>query len=168
MNKYQTVGARFFASIIDSILLIPISFVIRKISIQSDLSTLSVFWGEILVQFLSLLYFVLMHNFYGQTLGKMLLKVKVYDISEQPISFLQSVLRSLPTLLALVFTVNFNNPQITNGTASSVDIWVARNLTYWLATLFFLFSLANSITLLIDKKHRALHDYIAGTVVIKN
>lgn len=165
MGKYQTAGARFFASIIDGLIFLPFTYLISFFIVYTSANF--TFWLQVLLQLVSVLYFILMHNYCGQTLGKMLLKVKVLDKSEVPISFLQAILRSLPTLLVVVLTVNFNNPQISDGTASSGDIWVAKNLLGLITGLLSLFSLVNAIFLLADKKNRALHDYIAGTVVVK-
>lgn len=167
MDKYQTIGARFVASIIDTFIFLPVGYIIRPLFVSLDSSIGTAFWGEVFLQLIAVSYYILMHYYLGQTFGKMLFKVKVLDIAEQPITFLQAILRSLPTLIALVISINFNNPQILDGTANPNDIFVAKNLVFYLATGLFLFSLANAITLLVSNKHRALHDYIAGTIVIK-
>ncbi|HRH41145.1 MAG TPA: RDD family protein [Pyrinomonadaceae bacterium] len=158
MDKYQTIGARFLATIIDSLLFFFLS---------GNPWMTTTFWGQVLLQLIGVSYYILMHYYFGQTLGKMLFKIKVLDISEQPITFFQAMLRSLPALIVLVLTINFSNPQISEGTASSNDIWVAKNLLVLITGLLSLFNLANAISLLVTEKHRALHDYIAGTIVVK-
>jgi uncharacterized RDD family membrane protein YckC len=167
MDKYQTIGARFVASIIDTLIFLPVGYIIGPLFVSLDSSIGTAFWGEVFLQLIAVSYYILMHYYYGQTFGKMLFKVKVLDISEQRITFLQATLRSLPTLIALVITINFNNPQILDGHASSNDIWVAKNLLVLITGLLSLFNLANAISLLVTEKHRALHDYIAGTIVVK-
>ena len=52
------------------------------------------------------LYSVLMHGFWGQTIGKMLCGIKVIDISEKPITLFRAFLRdSVPIAIELLLVV---------------------------------------------------------------
>jgi uncharacterized RDD family membrane protein YckC len=157
MEKYNTLWRRFIALFIDSIILIPVNWGIAlALSIINILPTLitSAFTGLI-----SVLYYILMHYYFGQTVGKMAGKVKVLDDSETPVNFGQSVLRSLPQLLPVMFAFSFSTA---DETADSIALWAG--LIYGFTGLF---SIADIIVCLANDKRRALHDFIAGTIVVR-
>jgi uncharacterized RDD family membrane protein YckC len=112
------------------------------------------------------LYGVLMHGFYGQTLGKMLLKVKVLDAtSEAPISMRQAFLRDSIYIAintaALIITIYF----VLRGDQIDAESVVTANAVLLTAALVWF--LAEILTCLTNPKRRAVHDFIAGTVVVK-
>jgi uncharacterized RDD family membrane protein YckC len=154
MEKYQTFWRRFWASLIDSLILLPLTwlaaFVFSFIGVLAPL----------LAGFVSVFYYVLMHFYYGQTVGKMALKVKVVDDFEAPINLGQSLLRNLPQLFPVMFAVSFS----TAGNTSDVLLVFLVTVIQGFLTMF---SLADMIVCLANEKRRALHDFIAGTVVIR-
>lgn len=91
LSKYNTFWPRFNAALIDSLLFMAIAIGPRLIwdewrMLFSDLMADTVFLG----------YTICMHAVFGQTLGKMLYKVKVVHVSEkQGISFKQAFVRDL-------------------------------------------------------------------------
>jgi uncharacterized RDD family membrane protein YckC len=127
----------------------------------------------IIVQNLAwLAYTVNMHARYGQTYGKMVCKVMVVDhLTEGAISFRQAWLREgIPLAVSLgiicfeiylVITGGISQGQIARGVAVTMP-------GFWLlGALPGLWFLAEVITMLTNDKRRALHDYIAGTVVVR-
>jgi uncharacterized RDD family membrane protein YckC len=108
--------------------------------------------------FFSFFYYVLTHYYYGQTVGKVVANVKVLDDSETSINFGQSVLRSFPQFLPVMFAVSFS----TAGETDSRAFW--ESLINGLTVLFFVVDI---IVCLANEKHRALHDFIAGTIVVR-
>jgi len=119
-----------------------------------------------------LLYTVVMHARYGQTVGKMVTRVRVVDFrTEGKISWRQALLREgIPTLVSLGF-IGYEVYAILVGKDSldplSAGETVPQNLTWLISGLPALWFLAEVLTMLTNKKRRALHDFIAGTVVVR-
>src|SRR5512145_457915 len=70
LYKYTTGGRRFVAGIIDGIVLMPLALIHNRVFGSNISPTLIIIW--LLISFPAVwLYSVLMHGYYGQTLGKM-------------------------------------------------------------------------------------------------
>jgi len=170
--RYSTFGPRFWTGFVDGCVLWPITF------ITSSLLTLNI--PRSLVALLIIVpslawipYTVWMHARYGQTVGKMVTKVRVVDFrTEGKISVRQAWLREgLPLLLSLVL-LGYEVSAILSGrlnlgyTASVQALFASR--PFWLLTaLPGLWFVAEVLTMLTNAKRRALHDFIAGTVVVR-
>lgn len=159
MEKYKTLGRRFGAIVLDSFILMPITGVASFIFFFIDLTPNKVI-SSMIPGFISVFYYILMHAYNGQTFGKMAAKVKVLNDSETPINFGQAVLRSLPQLFPVMFA--FSSLTANQSDESSIKFWAS--IIYGLVSLFFILDV---IVCLTNEKHRALHDFIAGTIVIK-
>src|SRR5258708_40343492 len=103
-DRYSTFGPRFWTGFVDSCVLWPLGFV------TSALLSLNVPRGVasllIIVESLAwLVYTVVMHARYGQTVGKMATKVRVVDFrTERSISWNQAWLREgIPMALSFGF-----------------------------------------------------------------
>ena len=119
------------------------------------------------------IYVVQMLARYGQTVGKMVTKVRVVDyLTEDQISPRQAWLREVSLVIfgliflayqsLVIMTSDIEPGLITSGKAFAHDI------TFWLlASLAGLWFLAEVVTMMTNDKRRALHDFIAGTVVIR-
>jgi len=171
-ERYSTFGPRFWTGLVDSCILWPIGFV------TSTLLSFNVPRGVaallMVVESLAwLVYTVVMHARYGQTVGKMVTKVRVVNFrTEGKISWLQAWLREgIPMVLSLcilgyeifaVLTRALTPSDIANGQA------LVAEPTFWLlTTLPGFWFLAEVVTMLTNEKRRALHDFIAGTVVVR-
>jgi uncharacterized RDD family membrane protein YckC len=157
MDKYETFWRRVGAAILDSILLFLINW-----SVSAAVMIFIPFGMGIWAfqGFISASYYILAHAYGGQTMGKMATKVEVLDDSETPITLGQSILRSLPQLLLPMFAVSFS----TAGESAAESIATWASVIYGFTGLF---SLLNVIVCLSNDKRRALHDFIAGTVVVR-
>jgi uncharacterized RDD family membrane protein YckC len=126
----------------------------------------------IVQSFAWLVYTVWMHARYGQTIGKMACKVKVVDYpTEQAIGARQAILReSIPIVINMVL-VGYHAFVIITSQLPYRAIYrehLARDKVYSTLLLVpFLWFVAEAITMLSNRKRRALHDFIAGTVVIR-
>jgi uncharacterized RDD family membrane protein YckC len=158
MEKYQTLWRRVGALVLDSFVLIPINLIVSFVFIlvTEDRVLLKASTGG----FVAVLYYILMHYYYGQTVGKMVTKVKVLDESEKPISFGQSILRSLPQLIPVMFAVSFSTAD--NNAGSPAAFW-GRTII----TLSLTFSLIDALVCASSAKNRAIHDMLAGTIVVR-
>lgn len=117
---------------------------------------------------ISWLYSILLHARYGQTLGKMVVGVKVLDVSEQRIPTLrQAFLRDSGYIILSALSLGY----VIYLTATNQSLTGPDRLTpplQILAGAIFGWSLLEIITMLTNHKRRALHDWIAGTVVVRD
>lgn len=128
---------------------------------------------------------------YGATPGKMALKLKVKKVDLSPIEMREAVLRESPTMF-LIFLGIISATIVTNklelstlqdlssgffalfGSDAKMEamkkagelLKEADPLNRITSTLSFLWLLAEIITLATNEKRRAIHDYMAGTVVL--
>jgi uncharacterized RDD family membrane protein YckC len=170
-EKYSTFGPRFWTAPVDSCVLWPLSFAISYLLALRSPPIVTIVL--MLVGNLSLLvYPVIMHGRYGQTVGKMVTKVRVVDFrTECAISWRQAWLREgIPVALGLAIVVyqaaavwKIHGPAIRMGAPR-----ISEAPLFWLLGMLpALWFLAEVITMLTNEKRRALHDLIAGTVVIR-
>ena len=110
-----------------------------------------------------IIYSIYLHGTYGQTIGKMVTRVKIVDAkTHNPISFRHAILRdSIPTLFIIAFTV-YHAYYFAIGTTSIPPRGLAL-----LTSIFLLWYAVELITMLTNEKRRALHDFIAGTLVVR-
>lgn len=169
-EKYNTFWDRFWAGIIDGLLFLPLSyidkFLFTAVSSHLILGIWSTFSSSAFI-----IYNVSMLAWRGQTIGKKICRVKVFDISGGKMDLKQAILRDLPavinTLIYILFSINnidiFRQVHMGNPVPNLLPSW------FWIISLFsFVWFLLEFITMLTNSKRRALHDFIAGTVVIKN
>jgi uncharacterized RDD family membrane protein YckC len=163
MEKYKTFLPRLVALLIDSFIMLPIGISDDWFR-QAEFPPLFFYIWIPLSSLVFPVYMIMMHGLYGQTLGKMWMNVKVLDAAaEKPIGFKQAILREMPQLifnlgmiyLGIVFLDE--NPESEN-VKSAYGIFGA---------LAAVWGLADILTFLFNDKRRALHDFIAGTVVVK-
>ena len=163
--KYSTFSPRVCAGFLDGLIFWPIGWLCSFTYSHSGPVPL-----KILVYIVSssvfLVYSIWMHGKFGQTLGKMACKVIVLDVSEQPLSLRQAVLRDILGVVLLPVGLAIDIPRIIHG----VDIYTPANLTVtdWVMTYStFGWFVIEVVTMLTNNKRRALHDFIAGSVVIR-
>lgn len=152
MEKYQTFGPRFVAAIVDGLIFLPLAVVNYFVIGLKPSPVMAQLW-VLATTLLPLLYTIILHGLYGQTLGKMATKVKVVSVNENPITLHHAVLRSLPQIFFSFMMIFF----------SAADGILLSLMT----GAYFLWSILDIIVFFVNDKRRALHDLIAGTVVIK-
>jgi uncharacterized RDD family membrane protein YckC len=170
-ERYSTFGPRFWTGAVDSLVLCPITLIPEALLLRNIPKGLGA--SLMLVQSLAwLVYTVVMHARYGQTVGKMVTKVRVVDFqTEGGISWRQAWLREgIPMILSLgclgyeVFSLLTG--RATPGAIASGEL-VTTKPYQLMSVLPGLWFLAEVVTMLTNEKRRALHDFIAGTVVIR-
>ncbi len=124
-------------------------------------------------------YTVILHAKWGQTIGKRLASIEVVSLNGTRISWRQSFLRSsvdigfatMGFLITTVISFKITNEEFTNIHAVlkkmrelETKVWLDPLVTYLSA----FWSLSELIVILFNEKRRAIHDYIAGTIVIHN
>ncbi|CAN5856667.1 hypothetical protein BH11VER1_BH11VER1_24650 [soil metagenome] len=169
--KYDTFGPRFWTGSIDGCVLWPASFILSMLATIKlpPVMFMALVIAESLVW---LAYTVVMHSKYGQTYGKMVCKIRVVDYkTEEAISFKQALLReSIPVMITLGI-VGYEGYLILSGEMTQDALirgeYISRAPFQVLILLPLLWFVAEALTMLTNEKRRALHDYIAGTVVVR-
>jgi uncharacterized RDD family membrane protein YckC len=174
-RKYATFWPRFWTGAVDECILWPAGAVLAVLS----LFHVPALWAVLAFaanHSARWVYTVGMHARYGQTIGKMVCGVKVIDArTEGRISFGQALVREA---IPIVFMVGFVARAVwllTNEDLTLADLlggtdtaWQAMGRSFWiLLSLPFLWFFAEAVTMLTNRKRRALHDFIAGTVVVR-
>jgi uncharacterized RDD family membrane protein YckC len=164
-HKYNTFWPRVGAGIVDGLVFLPISLFDKWIwSISQTIPIIFLFIWFIISSFAYLTYSVLMHGYFGQTLGKMAAKVKVLDISENKLTMRQAVLRDIVPIISVVITIFFVIPVVLQRVNPFVQLtWTM----FILGSLNFGWYFAEVITMLVNKKRRAVHDFIASSIVVR-
>lgn len=159
-ERYSTFWPRFWAPSIDSIILWPITSLLPLVifyALPSALNVLSIF--TTLTYYAYSIYF---HGTRGGTIGKLKCKIKVVNAkSEKRIGIKQALLRDSIPLILSVFLYGYILVLEPSNLGESRYLQVVP-------AIFGLWFLAEIITMLTNEKRRALHDFIAGTVVVRS
>ncbi len=163
-SRYDTLYKRIIAALIDCLIFLPFSFIDYLIE---DTTSKSLFltW-TILYTFIWTTYVVVGHGKYGHTIGKKLMKIQVLDKNEQmPIGYGRAFIRESVCFFAAVIGIiyfiiaTYSNPVINESLRETYfENFVSRITSIW-----FILEL---ITALTNNKRRALHDFLAGSVVV--
>lgn len=159
--KYKTGGARFWAALIDGLIFLPLVLTERLLILPTENKVGFILW-QIFCVILSCGYSVIMHAKYGQTLGKMVLKVKLVDVSElESVTLNQAFMRDIVGIVVTFFSLIYLVVSL-----SSMQL-ITEHYDDFLKPWAFYWLLIELITMLTNSKRRAVHDFIAGTVVIR-
>ena len=158
-RPYNTFGARFFAAWLDGCLMWPFNSINAWIA-GAGVHRVPLAGWFIFYSFVYLSYQMFCHARWGQTLGKWVFGVRVLDVSEVPLRPVQAVKRDA---IALMLTVALVVQQLIRGRYSLEDPKMADVLSI----LSDVWGGLEIVTMLTNQKRRALHDFIAGSVVIR-
>ena len=178
-NKvYAGFGKRFGAAVVDVLVFIPFFFIFYIFQFVVGISISIAIIAVILSNTLFSMYTVYFHFRFGATLGKMAVGIKVTLPNGSAIDVKQALLRSSVDLgfaivvaLAHVIAILNADPEqyLSAGWGERVryitplfPVWyrvvdVGGQIWYW----------GELLVLLLNKRKRAIHDFIAGTVVIQ-
>lgn len=171
--RYAGFWKRFAAGWIDFfVLLIPIIFFAWLQSVSRTLAFIALFPST----FLFYAYEIYFHGRWGQTIGKRNQNIRVISLDGSPIAWRQAFLRSsvglglafLSSISTLVALFRITDEEFSRLgwlemaerqaqlAPYSTEINIAINVWVW----------SEVIVLLFNRRRRALHDFIAGTVVV--
>ncbi len=169
-EKYKTFWLRFWAAIIDGLVMAPFGLLGKIIfgAVPAKwmlLSTAVIYFGVYPI------YSVCLHAMFGKTLGKFVTNIVVLDVSEARLpSFWQAARRDCGVILFQLFhfgnffrTVLFVGYVSTMGHAGAPAGWLGDAFE-WVIEAWYAVELA---TMFFSSKRRSLHDLIAGTVVVR-
>ena len=168
-KRYRTFWPRFLAGFVDGLVFWPLTTFLYFI-LRLDAPIWLLVTVFVIQQGCYWVYSISLHGRYGQTVGKMVTRVRIVDARTQgPISIRHAFLRdSIPILFNIPF-VTFstyemvirkmsNEPWPSEENTAGVD-WGLLIIVFWLT--------AEAITMLTNKRRRAIHDFVAGTVVVR-
>jgi uncharacterized RDD family membrane protein YckC len=164
-KRYRTFRPRFWAGLIDAAILLPLLGLDLWLEEHLHSPVLLALW--FIAYSLSFdIYSVAMHTRYGQTLGKMVMGVKVLDISERKLSLRQALLRDCVPIIFDLLIIYEGLPAVVSGAsrADATELSLVMEVAAYGSLLWFA---AELLTMLFSSKRRALHDFIAGSVVIR-
>ncbi|OVE76613.1 hypothetical protein BVX98_05535 [bacterium F11] len=173
--KYQTFWRRVGAAFLDGLIFMPVGIIGLFLIHIFHSPIISVIW-EIIHMWTWVAYSVLMHGHKGQTVGKIICKVRVLDISESKLSLKQAFLRDIVPIVVNVVHMAFIifNPTYYYGFKTK-DLSYLSGMPkwYWIgmiifSSITFLWFLLEVLTMLLNNKRRAVHDFIAGSVVCRD
>ena len=173
--RYAGFWPRFGAMLIDSIVLVPI--IAMSFWTWTSASRITALLIEVPLALAFAFYNIYFVGRWGQTLGKMAVKIRVVRLSGDSAGFARafyrhaidlafSVVTSALTIYALMSVTDaeygaFKLDQRVDLVESKTGRLV--NVLNWLSLAWVASEL---IVLLLNEKRRAIHDYIAGTVVV--
>ena len=166
MDRYSTFWPRLCAGFLDGLVLSPISMAAPYLS-QPNHGTIFLICWSIFATSAYYVYSVWMHARYGQTLGKKWLGVQVLDVAEGRIptlwqAFLRDIGDIVPSALGLCYTIYLILTHHYSPAVLEASLFLS--IVGWSNTGWFLLEIG---TMLTNHKHRALHDLIARTVVVR-
>ncbi len=173
--QYGGFWRRFAAFWLDFLVLLPLTAV--------------VFWGSQCYRLFSLYYFVpgilfgLFYSVYlvrrfGGTPGKLIMGLRIRRVSEEPVRYREAFLRYAPEfLLGLLMSIALLPPllQMTDAQYHALSFMDRSKRLVDLAPAWFkpiqifqqIWIWSEFIVLLTNRKRRAIHDFIAGTIVVR-
>jgi len=167
-KKFRTFWRRVWAGAIDSTVFWPLFLVSNWVwTTLNDHPVILLLWF-IFFSTAFHIYNIVFHGLYGQTLGKMALNVKVTNVTGDKLSMSQAFRRDMVPLLFFALSLAYEGPKILHGIYPSNPAFIKFDFFFFL-TLFsgMGWFFAEVVTMLTNKRRRAIHDYIAGSVVIK-
>ena len=169
-RKYRTFWRRFFAEIVDSLVFIPVSLITGWVWRHADAVPLPLLALHYFVtRLLFLIYQIYFLGTYGQTPGKMALGVVVLDVSERRhVSYRQALLRNAAPLAVTLVLLPYQLFQILTGRFYLLQPGGRPDKISWILSFVLMgWFLLEIVTMTFNSKRRALHDFIAGSVVVK-
>ena len=172
--KYAGFFQRLGSLLIDAMILMPISFFVMWGNEQSRLFTLYYFIPGLIIMFLYHIYLV---KEYGGTPGKLLLNIKITKLDETNVGYKEAIIRQIINLILGVALQVYTILTILNMTDEEYFSynWVTRGqaiIEYSPMWYYIILALTNIwvysefIVMLTNKERRAIHDFMAGTIVI--
>lgn len=164
LTKYSTFWRRVGAMLLDWLILLPVS--VGAGFLEDAISDPLIAAVPALVNVLiCYLYSIILHARNGQTIGKMVTRVRVLDQSETKLSVSQAITRDLvPLSLSIAVFVVMVNIELPAG-LTGLDFTDLIPLIV-LTSIGYLWWLAEVITMATNRRRRAVHDFIAGSVVV--
>ena len=169
--KYRTFWPRFWSGWIDTLVFLPFILISNYVySSGAKLPVVVVAFYHVFYSLLWYAYSIYFHGKFGQTLGKMAMKVKVMDLSEtRTIDFKQALLRDSIPLGFTIVLLPHDVIQIMNGTSYMLNPTTTQpdKISMILICVMMVWGILEIVTMLFNSRRRAIHDFIAGSIVVR-
>jgi uncharacterized RDD family membrane protein YckC len=171
--KYATFGQRFLASLIDFLLLLPLGFFFTWLeSMGKATASLAVIPSQVVFP----AYCIWLHARNGRTLGKEAQSIRVVRKTGGRIGWREAWLRSsvdvaisIAGAVSIFYAIAMLPAELSEKTGQELSIAIVEQIpgwTRWLTLAATVWYWSELIVMLMNKERRALHDYLAGTVVV--
>ena len=174
-NIYASFGPRLASLLLDVVIMMPFIFIIQYINSSSKFMF---FYTLIPNLIFGLWYHIYLPKKYGGTPGKVIMGLQILNLNGKSIVWKEAFLRHLIILLLTIFSsilmidallsvddATFQNLSWIKQTQYLMSLSpVLFSIYTWLSNIW---SWSELIVLLTNPRKRALHDYIAGTVIVK-
>jgi len=174
VTPYAGFWRRLGALLIDALIFLPISATVTWASAQSRLAALLLLLPAAL---LGCAYQVYFHARWGQTPGKMVARVRVLSLDGSPIGLRQALLRSAVDIFLTGLVVAAHASALLRIPSAQYALlgWLEQNQRLeevmaqwqWLSWVQAAWAISEVVTMLFNRRRRALHDFIAGTIVVR-
>ena len=172
--RYAGLGPRLAANLLDFVIMIPLIALSFWGSSHFRLFDVYYFLPSLL---LGLFYTVYLVRRYGGTPGKLLVGIRIRKLDGEPVGYREAFLRDLPDALfgilssvgMILYVINLSDTEYHSSSLIERSKRMAELAPSWLAPLQWLdmaWFWCELLVLLTNRKRRAIHDFIAGTVVV--
>jgi uncharacterized RDD family membrane protein YckC len=159
-DRFHTGGPRALAFLIDGLVLASVHTLLEAMIRHSPHAFASVLLA-IAYSCFGVAYSVYMHGRFGQTLGKWIARVRVVPAKGgDRITYRQAALRDVVPCLLLPVALWYALAFAGGFTPDPGPYRAAWNLAW-------LWAILELLTMLLNDQRRAIHDWIAGTVVVR-
>lgn len=174
--QYASFWQRLGAHLVDMGILLPLT--IGTMVLANEIRLFHVYWFLPSLAF-GLFYSVYLVQRFGGTPGKLILKMRIALVDGTPVTtmaaflrhsvlFVISIFSGIVSILAVLSVTDeafeamgtTARMQVTSDYSPALGWIVVVLVQVWIWSEF--------ITMLLNKRRRAIHDYIAGTVVVRN
>jgi uncharacterized RDD family membrane protein YckC len=171
LTRYAGFWSRLAANIVDILVLTPLMALgYWALYSSRDIA----FASEIPLVLVSTAYEIYFVGRWGQTVGKKVVGIKVVSVDESAAGYRRAFWRQSVDLalalgsavMAIVALSSVTNEEFDLLSHHARDVLERRSEPNWYIYLGLAWSFGELLVLLTNKKRRALHDFIAGTVVI--
>jgi len=175
-NIYAGFWLRLGSLLLDFVFVIPVTILILYLnSLGKEIYFYTILPGLLF----GLWYNIYLPKRYGGTAGKLVVGIKIIKINGQSIEWKEAILRHIVLLIMTIFSIVimiFCVLQADESTYINLS-WLKQSayLMTFAPILFKVYTWSSNIwiysefiVLLTNKRKRAIHDYIAGTVIVKS
>lgn len=168
LPQYRTFWQRFWAGFIDALVLTPLALTTDWAFANLSTPFFCAYWVG--MSFLYFGYAVLLHGHFGQTIGKRVTRVRVLDVSGSKLTLRQALTRESPSVPPILYLLWIDMPYLLQGqNPGSPEVLQEQGIFYLAAQVFsFLWFVLEVATMLTNKRRRAIHDFIASSVVVRD
>jgi uncharacterized RDD family membrane protein YckC len=172
---YAGFWARFASFILDALIMLPLIFFILYLNGLGK----NIFFYTLIPNLLfGLWYHIYLPKKYGGTPGKLIVGMKIIKLNGESIDWKEAILRHSVLLALTLFSIVMMTSCLISADETTFNSlgWLKRSeYLMTLSPMFFLiytwvsniWIYSEFIVLLTNKRKRAIHDYIAGTVILK-